>query len=385
MAHQAMTARERVLRSLAHREPDRVPLDMGTTTTSIHRTAYRRLKQHLGLDGAEPVIIDRMQQVVRVEEAVLRRFSVDTRQLHLRPARPWAQDADGTWRDEWGIRYRPGADGNYFDMFGHPLAEAERQDLDRFPWPDPADPRRLEGLAREAEELHEHGTYAVVLSGFNETIFGLPSWLRGPAQFYMDFLLNPGFLEEFLDRMLDYAMRLAGSALAALGRHVDVIRVADDLGTENDLMISPELYRSFIKPRQKTFYAYLKGHSDARILIHSCGAISEIIPDLVEIGVDAINPVQVSARGMDSRELKARFGGQVTFWGGGCDTQHVLPFGSVADVEEEVRRRTADLAPGGGFVFTPVHNIQFDIAPEKIAALYDAAIRWGSSPGAARG
>lgn len=196
----------------------------------------------------------------------------------------------------------------------------------------------------------------------------------------MDFLLNVDFLEDLLDRALDYALRLARKALAAVGTWVDVIRVADDLGTESGLMISPELYRKFIKPRQKTFYAFLREHSRARILIHSCGAISDIIPDLAEIGIDAINPVQVSARGMDSRDLKARFGERITFWGGGCDTQHVLPFGTVEDVEQEVRRRTRDFAPGGGFVFTPVHNIQFDISAEKITALYDAALRYGRYP-----
>ncbi len=224
-----------------------------------------------------------------------------------------------------------------------------------------------------------------MLNGFSETIFGLPSWLRGQAQFYMDFLINVEFLEDLLDRMLDYALRLARVALAAIGPNVDVIKVADDLGTENGLMISPALYRKFIKPRQKKFYAYLKEHSDAKILLHSCGAIADIIPDLIEIGVDAINPVQVSARGMDSKELKGKFGDRMTFWGGGCDTQRVLPFGSVAEVTEEVRARTRDLAPGGGFVFTQVHNIQFDISPQKIAAMYDAALTYGRYAAASSG
>ncbi len=373
-----MTPRERLLRALAHQEPDRVPLDMGNSATSIHRKAYRRLKEHLGMDRVEPPIIDRMQQVVQVDEAVLRRFSIDTRQLFLKPARGWQGDPDGSYRDEWGIRYRPGADGNYFDMDAHPLADATREDLDRFAWPDPDDPRRFEGLAQDAVELHDNSPYGVVLNGFSETLFGLPSWLRGHAQFYMDFLINADFLDELLDRMLDYALRLAARALAAVGTRVDVIKVADDLGTETGLMISPALYRAFIKPRQAKFYAFLKEHSDAKILLHSCGAIAELIPDLIEIGIDAINPVQVSARGMDSRELKKSFGDRISFWGGGCDTQHVLPFGTVDEVGEEVRRRTADLSPGGGFVFTPVHNIQFDIPPEKITALYDAALLYGS-------
>jgi uroporphyrinogen decarboxylase len=372
-----MKPRDRLLRTLARQEPDRVPLDMGNSSTSIHREAYMRLKEYLGLERSEPRIIDNMQQVVQVEEAVLRRLAIDTRQLFLKSVRGWERDPDGSYRDEWGIRYRPGAGGYYYDMYEHPLAEASREDLDRYPWPDPEDPRRIAGLAQEAAELHYNSDYGIVLNGFGETIFGLASWLRGQAQFYMDFILNVEFLQELLDRMLDYALRLARVALSAVGRFVQVIKVADDLGTENSLIISPEHYRMYVKPRQKKFYDFLKGHSDARILLHSCGAIADIIPDLIEIGVDAINPVQVSARGMDSRVLKRRFGDRISFWGGGCDTQHVLPFGSVKDVTEEVRKRTRDLAPGGGFVFTPVHNIQFDIPPQKVAALYQAAITYG--------
>ena len=373
-----MTPRGRLLRALAHREPDRVPIDMGNSATSIHRRAYIRLKEHLGMDRSEPRIIDRMQQVVEVEEPLLRRLAVDTRQLFLRAARGWQRNLDGSYTDEWGIGYRSSAEGNYFDMTSHPLAEAARGDLDRFPWPDPEDPRRIAGLVEEASELSGFSDYGIVLNGFGETIFGLASWLRGPAQFYTDFILDPEFLQELLDRMLDYALRLARSALDVVGRYVHVIKVADDLGTENTLIISPEHYRRFVKPRQKKFYDFLKEHSEAKILLHSCGAISELIPDLVEIGVDAINPVQVSARGMDSRRLKSEYGDRIAFWGGGCDTQRVLPFGTVEDVEEEVRSRIRDLAPGGGFVFTPVHNIQFDIPPEKITAMYRAALVHGA-------
>jgi uroporphyrinogen decarboxylase len=373
-----MTPRDRLRRALAHREPDRVPIDMGNSATSIHHRAYRRLREHLGLGPSEPQIIDRMQQVVEVEEPVLRRLAVDTRQLFLKPARAWRGNPDGTFTDEWGIGYRAAAGGAYFDMISHPLAEASREDLERFPWPDPQSPLRTAGLPREAAELRERGDYGIVLNGFSETIFGLASWLRGPARFYMDFLLEPDFLGELLDRLLEYALRLARSALDAVGRYVDVIKVADDLGTESTLLISPDHYRTFIKPRQRKFYAFLKEHSDAKILLHSCGAISGLIPDLAEIGVDAINPVQVSAAGMDSRRLKSEFGDRVSFWGGGCDTQRVLPFGTVEDVAAEVRRRIADFAPGGGYVFTPVHNIQFDIPPEKVMTMYRTALECGA-------
>ncbi len=174
--------------------------------------------------------------------------------------------------------------------------------------------------------------------------------------------------------------QVARPALELVGPYVDVVRVADDLGTELGPIISPELYRALIKPRQKKLYGLIKSKTGARLLLHSCGAVRDLIGDFIDIGVDALNPVQVSARGMDSRSLKKEFGKQMCFWGGGCDTQRVLPFGGIEDIRREVRRRVSDLAPGGGFVFAPVHNIQFDVTPERIEALYAASREYGSYP-----
>ena len=382
-----MKPRERLLAALSHEEADRVPIDIGTPVTSIHRQAYDRLKRHLGLPDSPAAIIDNMQQVVDVEEEVLQRFGADTRQLFLKPARPWRKNgraesggSEDLFADEWGIRYRASAGGRYFDMVGHPLAEADIEDLDAYDWPDPESPTRFEGLEERARHLREQTGCGVVLSGFGEALFGLPSWLRGHVRFYMDFIQDPDFLEALLDRMLDYALRLVRGALSAAGRYIDVVRISDDLGSEKGLIVSPEHYRRFIKPRQERLYRAVKELSDARLLLHSCGAVSELIGDFIEIGVDALNPVQVSAAGMDTAALKRTYGDYIAFWGGGCDTQHVLPFGTVADVTEEVKRRIADLAPGGGFVFAPVHNIQYDVSAEKIAALYDAALDFGRYP-----
>ncbi len=375
-----MNSRERLLRALNHQEADRVPIDIGTPVTSIHREAYIRLKEHLGLSDRGFEIIDKMQQVVRIEDAVIERFGVDTRQLFLKPARPWQTLEDGGLIDEWGVKWKASAGGHYYDMYENPLTEASIEDLDRHPWPDPSDPRRVEGLAEEARGLYENTDSAIVLNGFGEAIFGIPSWIRGHIQFYTDFIADPDFLNSFLDRMLDFAIGLARNALDAFGRYVHVVRISDDLGSEKGLIISPDHYRKFIKPRQEKLYRYIKEHSDAKILLHACGSIVEIIPDLIEIGVDALNPIQVSARDMDTRVLKREFGDRITFWGGGCDTQRILPFGTVEEVIEETRKRIRDLAPGGGFVFAPVHNIQYDVSAEKIVALYDTALEEGRYP-----
>ena len=353
---------------------------MGTPVTSIHREAYVRLKEHLGLPDRDYELIDNMQQVVKIEDHVLKRFGVDTRQLFLKPAKPWQKLSDGGLVDEWGVKWKASAGDHYFDMYESPLTQATLEDLDRYDWPDPSDPGRVEGLADEARELYDNTDGAIVLNGFGEAIFGVPSWIRGHIQFYTDFIADPDFLNSFLDRMLEYAIGLARNALDAVGRYVHVVRISDDIGSEKGLIISPDHYREFIKPRQEKLYRYIKEHSDAKVLLHACGSIYEIIPDLIEIGVDALNPIQVSARDMDTGKLKREFGERIAFWGGGCDTQRVLPFGTVEEVIDEAKKRIRDLAPGGGFVFAPVHNIQYDVTAEKIVALYDTALEAGRYP-----
>jgi len=375
-----MTPRERVIKSIEHREPDRIPIDMGTAVSSIHIEAYRKLKKYLGIDKTEPRIIDMMQQVVEIEEPVLQRFNVDTRQLFIKSAKPWHRLPDGNYVNEWGIKFKKPENSHYYDMYEHPLADAEIGDLETFSWPDPDDPRRIMGLREQAMELYHNTDYALILGGFGECMFGLPSWLRGHAHFYMDLISNRDFVTALLDRLLDIEIRLARNVLEAVGEYIQVVRVSDDLGTEQGPIISPSLYRELIKPRQKKLYQYIKSKTRAKLLLHSCGSVYKLIPDFIDIGVDALNPIQVSARDMDTRKLKKEFGDKIAFWGGGCDTQKVLPLGTVDDVKKEVRTRIKDLAPGGGFIFTPVHNIQYDVSPEKICALYDTVIEVGRYP-----
>ncbi|MBE0478175.1 uroporphyrinogen-III decarboxylase [Candidatus Aerophobetes bacterium] len=375
-----MKPRERLLRALSHDEPDRVPVDIGSSVTSIHIDTYVRLKKYLGINKTKPRILHNMQQVVVVDEPVLRRFSVDTRHISVSSARGWQKLEDGRYVDEWGIKWTKPEGSHYYDMCEHPLAQATLEDLDRYRWPDPYNPRRVEGLREKAEDLYNNTDYTIVLSGFGECLFGFPAYLRGYAQFYMDLISNKRFVNAFLDMLLDYELRLMQNTLKEVGKYVHVVRVSDDFGTEKGSIISPSLYREIIKPRQKKLYQFIKENSGAKILLHSCGSIYDFIPDLIQIGVDAINPVQVSAKNMDTRKLKKEFGDRITFWGGGCDTQRILPFGTVREVKEEVKRRIKDLAPGGGFVFTPVHNIQYDVSPEKICALYDMAIEFGRYP-----
>lgn len=371
-----MTSRERILAAFRHRKTDRVPIDLGTNVTSIHRDAYRALRTYLGLPEKEPEIIDKMQQAAKIDEDVLDYFHVDTRQLHLRGISPWVKEKSGLWRDEWGIGWKLSPDGAYYDMAEHPLQNLSPEEIDMYRFPDPDDPRRFAGLEEEARRLGEETGCALVLNGFGECVFGMPAFLRGHIQFYMDLIDRSEHAEKCIRRMVSYNKRLLQNALTRVGKYVTVVRIADDLGTEKGPIISPELYRECIKPGQRDLCSTIKEYSEAKILLHTCGAVGDFIPDFIEIGIDAVNPVQTSAYGMEPRALKAAFGDKITFWGGGSDTQRTVPFGNIEEIQQEVRERIEIFAPGGGFIFTPIHNIQPDVAPEKIEAIYKSAYEY---------
>jgi len=373
-----MISRERVIKSLNHEEPDRIPIDIGAPVTSFHIESYMNLRKYLGFKLNDVKIIDHVQQTAKPEEDILRRFHIDTRHIFIKPARPTKQISQLLYEDEWGIKTVKPASSHYFDMVEHPLAKVNLDDLENYDWPDPTNAIRVDGLKEDTKRLYESTPYALVLNGFSETFFGLPSWLRGHQQFYMDLLLNPKFVNRLLDKLLQYWKTLADIVLELIGEYIQVVRVADDLGAQKGLIISPQLYRKYIKPRQKEFYAHIKERTDAKLLLHSCGSIYEIIPDLIEIGIDVINPVQVSAKNMDSLKLKNEFGDKLSFWGGSCDTQTILPYKTPVEIEKEVKKRISDFFPGGGFIFASIHNIQYDVPPENICALFDTAFKAGA-------
>lgn len=193
--------------------------------------------------------------------------------------------------DEWGIKYKKPKNSHYYDSYEYPLANATVEDLDKYSWPDPDDPRRVEDLKEKTEDFSYNTEYAIVLSGFAGCLIGHPSRLRGHAQFYMDLISDKKNCHCFLDRLLEYQIRLAKNALRAVGKYIQVVRVSDDLGTEKGPIISPSLYRELVKPRQKKLYQFIKEHSGAKLLLHSCGSVYQFIPDFIEIGVDALDPV----------------------------------------------------------------------------------------------
>jgi uroporphyrinogen decarboxylase len=379
-----MTSRERVMAALRHEEPDRIPIDLGQAVgDGITAVAYRNLISYLGLPQRPIRIKHKFAQEALVDEDVLRRFRVDFR--FVEPGAPdgWVDLPVGEngYQDEWRVIRSMPAGGYYYDLSQPPMADdATLATIDRFPWPDPDDPGRYRGLRERARQLHEETDYAIVAM-LNCSFFLRCCELRGWEGFYTDLLGNVEFAEALMDRYLDIRLRIAERALAEIDGYADVVlATSDDLGAIDRLLVSPALYRARIKPRQARTFAFFKAHTDAKLLFHCDGAIYSLLPDFVEMGVDALNPIQVNAAGMgDTRKMKREFGNQLTFWGA-IDTHQVLPYGTPEEVRQEVAQRIQDLGPGGGYILCSVHNIQPEVPPANVVAMFDAAYELGRYP-----
>ena len=375
-----MNSRERIVAALNHQEPDRVPIDLGGCDTGIEAGAYEPLKELLGLRGEVTTCF--VRDHTEIDESVLVRFGVDTRYVRVNPPKgikPRIQE-DNSYLDLWGTRWKKLPTSLYWDMVDFPIKEPTMDALKKYPWPDPEDPWITKGIRERARKLNEETAYAVVLDSIGLGIFEQAWALRGFENFLLDLAMNEGFAEALLCRIAEYHTALFDRILTEVGAYIQVVMVADDLGTQMGPMISPETYRRLIKPAQKRVYQRIKSKTGAFIFLHSCGSVRQFIPDFIELGVDILNPVQVTAADMDPKELKAEFGQDLTFWGGGCDTQRVLGSASPDEVETEVKTRILELASGGGFVFNQVHNIQPGVPPENIVRMLETASEYGIYP-----
>jgi uroporphyrinogen decarboxylase len=378
-----MKPRERVMMALDHREPDRIPLDIGGGySTSISIEGYESLKTHLGI-ATETKIFNSVFRIAYIDEVVRKHLGCDFYPITVKNPLHWTQPPSepGTLIDLWGIKWKQVFYSNgchYYELIYSPLAEADIEDLDKYPWPDPEDPGYTMGLADEVRDLYENTDYALMAdSGFKD-FWELAYMLRGYEQFLMDLKTNPEFVTSLLEKLLEINVAGTTRFLDTVGRYIQVIRTSDDLATQNGLMMSPETYRTLIKPVYKKFFKLIKSKTDAKIFYHGCGDVRELMNDLIDIGVDIINPVQVSAMG-DTAVLKKKYGNKLAFWGA-IDTQQVLPRGTEKEVQTEVKRRIHDLGPGGGFVAAAVHNIQADVPPENIVAMVQAVHEFGRYP-----
>jgi len=411
-----MTPRERILAALDHREPDRVPIDLGATASSgISAIAHARLVRHLGLAGVPTRVYDVVQQLARPGRALLDRYGVDVVDLgetfNTEPSDWYGVSLDDGLPAEFPAWFRPRAnpDGSedVFDAEGTRIATrpvgATFFDQTCYPWVDgyPADLRHE--LAAAMRKVHwaalaispwdhaaENGFWTklranclrlrsdtdqaiMMLCGCN--LFEWGTFLRRIDNFLLDLADAPKDVERLLDALVEIHLDGLGHVIDAVGDIADIIRVGDDLGTDLGPFMSPETYRRLFKPRHREICAFIKSRCRAKILLHSCGSIYLLIPDLIEAGFDILNPVQVSARDMEPARLKREFGRSLVFWGGGCDTRRVLNRAVPAEVRRHVREQIDTFAPGGGFVFNTVHNILPDVPPQNIEAMFDEVLR----------
>jgi len=399
-----MTPRERVLAALEHRDTDRVPVDLsGHRSSGIAAIAYPKLRKFLGLPPKPIRVYDIIQQLAVVDEDVLDRFGVDAIEM----GRGFAQDEqswqpwtlpDGTacfvpaWtrleRDEnrWVIRSDSGRilahmpDGSlYFEQTYYPFLEGDDLDaisevLGESMWTaiaSPPGPVNSKELSEGAKRLRT-GTDRAIIGLFGGNLFEVGHFLYRNDQFMMILAAEPQHAHRFLDKLVELHLANLERFLAAVGEHIDIILFGDDLGMQTGPMMSPKMYCEFFKPRHKLLWNRAKELAEVKVMLHCCGGVRELMPHLIEAGLDAINPVQISCSGMNAAELKAEFGSELTFWGGGCDTRDVLPNGTPQQVAEHVRKQVETLSPGGGFVFQQVHNILANVPPENIAAMFNA-------------
>ncbi len=373
----------RVRQALNHKEPDRIPLDIGGSRVSgVHLQAYKEYRKKLGLPESDPALQIRYLQLPVVEQDFRDLIGVDIESVDPNTAAeetPITRTENGQrYVDRWGCEYYMPDSAAYFDIRNNPLDFAETPaDFDKYTWPREDSPAILDNIGPDAEAVWKKHGRAISLGRTCPGIYEMLHILGGYEKALTDLAADPDFCAALMDRILELKLtyyKAAIERLLAVGVEFFIISESDDLGTQNGLIMSPNTYRSLVKPRHTELFRSIKEFSGGRAFIelHSCGAVREIMPDLIESGVEILNPIQVSASGMDdTAALKRDFGDAIVFHGGGVDTQHTLAVGTPQQVRDEVKRRIEDLGPGGGFIFTPVHSIQHDVPFENFIAMIE--------------
>ncbi len=408
-----MTPRERIMAALNHQETASLPFDLsGHRSSGLSAIAYARLRKHLGLPVRPIRVYDSVQQLAIVDQDVLDRFGVDTIEL----GRAYALD-DHDWRDwvlpdgtpcqvpswikpepfegGWVVRSETGriigrmpAGALYFEQAFYPFAEQD--DVEKIneaqkenmwavqaspPGPLGAGEAGLKYLAQGAQQLRQTSDRAII-GLFGGNLLESGQMLYRNDQFLMLLAAEPQHAHRFLDKLMEIHLQDLERFLGAVGPCIDIILFGDDLGMQRGPQISPAMYREFFKPRHALLWKRAKQLAHVKVMLHCCGGVRELLPDLIDAGLDAINPVQITCRGMDAAGLKQDFGRDITFWGGGCDTRDVLSAGTPEQVREHVRRQIEVMRPGGGFVFQQVHNILANVPPANIQAMFETVAEY---------
>lgn len=364
----SITPRERVLASLSHQQPDRVPLDMMGNASMLIDETYLRLRDYLKLTPIPPVRSGSTANYY--DERILEYFDIDFRRIFLKEksAADVVMHDDGSYTDVWGVRCKK--EGPYIGIVEHPLCQATTAaEVDAYRWPKAEEMFSAEGLAAQAKQAYEKTGYALVARNpFSRGFLDRGVQLMGMAEFFMAMELYPDAAACVVEHVLGIYKETYRMFLDAVGPYVQMVEVSDDLGTQQSLLISPDAYRRFIKPADREFYALIRQKAPkAALFRHVDGAIFPVIPDLIEVGVRVFNPVQTSVAGMDARRLKQAYGGQITFHG--AVEKLANP---VDELVSEVKERIDVLAPGGGYVLASC-NYVLDVSPENIIAMFDTA------------
>lgn len=367
-----LSHRERVKLTLNHIEADRVPLDLCGSTNNIVDPLYFKVKDKLGIKGdIAPYRSGRTCSYY--DERILEALDTDFRHLWLKSPKSYKRKmfSDGSYLDEWGVTMKKM--DNSVEVIDYPLKDDSMDDLEKHTWPDTNDTSRVKGLKERAISLKENTDYAISAKfvssgGFLEH----GGWLRGFENFMVDMMLNKEFANALMDKVLNIKLKLYEMMLTEVGPYVDIVEMAEDFGTQSSLLISPETFREYIKPRYKEIISLIRELApNAKISHHSCGAVSKLIPEFIDLGIDILDPIQISATGMEPEKLKDLYGKDLVFHGA-IDIQRALP-GSLDDVRNEVRTRIKELAKGGGYIISPTNHIQNDTPPENVIELYKFA------------
>ena len=380
---QTMTRRERVIAALEYREPDRVPLSM-----SITIDAYQNLKRYLEIELEEDLKPDRWTEVP-VHPLVAEKLGMDAVLLPTGNSNRSTRRSENPdkWYDEWGVELTkialPGG-GYSNEITCSPLKSATVKDLADYEWPDPYDRSAVEGIREFYRHIHNDTEFAI-FSNFGGSIFRRAQYLRGIETFKLDLKENPEFVEALLKKICKIQLARIGMLMEAAGKYVDVLCLGgEDMGNQENPVISLQMFRGVVKPHLEKLWGYtrkklLEKNPRAKMMRYSCGAVKTFIPDLIQMQIDVLDPMQPPAEGMDLFELKAEFGDKLIFHGG-VDAQHVLPLGTVEEIHEHIKKQIMALAPGGGYICAPTYNVQGNVPPENLIAMRDAVEEFGYYP-----
>jgi len=382
-----MTPRQRVLAAIHHEEPDRVPIGSGVSNaTSMKLKPYQGLKELLGIQGEDRFLYDWPELgSVAPDQAMLHRLHSDVRGVLDRfpkavAQRNKARPPHTPFIDDWGIgqvEYEPGV---WFPSL-HPMTESKTiDDIQNYPWSDMNDPYRVAHVREQAQKLAQENCYAIMATPWLLFPFERAIAMQGMETFFPNLVANRDFALVLLNKIAGLCKTLMGHLLRELGENVDIIKIGDDLGMQDGLLISPKMYREVLKPIHADYIAFIKERTQAKVFFHTDGDVFDLVDDLVEIGVDILNPVQTSAGRMsDLATLKKRYGKNLSFCGA-IDTFRVLPYGTTEQVRQEVKRVIDILAPGGGYLLAAVHTILDEVPAENVLAMVDAAVEYGQYP-----